>query len=163
MLDGPPKEIVPNSLAVETCNKTGIGCNREPFQVQGVGLNARVLLVGLIVYNVGLDSHVTRYAMHSAYLNIMAEIGMTSQSIRTQFSETEKVIEELHCAGIVSGGHSTFGGHRYASLRNSDSHKPIMKVNINAISVLHCPDLEGLLKERLVEHFKKVKENNGGK
>lgn len=158
MLQRPAKEIVSISLIMDSCNRTGVGVNQEPEQVSAVCTFCRVLLVALIIYDVGLDKAVTRYDMHNAYINFMWELGMTGQAEVTQIRETERLIEELHSHGIVSGGHSTFGGRRYASLYNTDPRKAIMRVTIYPSSVLKCPNLEKLLKKRLELHLQQAED-----
>ena len=76
------------------------------------------------------------------------------------FSRTERIIEELQSASIISDGHSTFGGLRYASLLNSDPHRAIMRVVITPISVLRTPDLKTILAKRLKKHFEDIKAKN---
>lgn len=161
MLAGPPREIVSNTLAMHTCETIGFGTNREPELVTAVSRNARVLLTALIIYNVGIDRQVTRFEMHTAYINFMTEIGMSLLAEDMDSSKTERIIEELHSACIVSGGHSTFGGLRFATLYNTDPHKAIMRVVITPVNVLRCPDLETILAKRLRAHFEAIKAKNG--
>lgn len=156
MLAGPAKALVSVESVIAMCRKRFIGCNRDPLKVEGVSLNARVLLVGLIIYNVGIAEQVSKHDIHRTYLNFMEDIGMKSQSMRTNYENTEKVIQELHCAGIVSAGKSRFGGNRIPSLISIDSHTPIMKVSIAPVDVLDCCDLEILLKDCLAKHLKEM-------
>ena len=160
MLAGPLREIVSMEFALDTCTAIEFGTNNEHIKVAAVDRNARILLVGLIIFNVGFNEVVSQHAMHIAHLNFLTVIGMEYAAEEMDFSRTYRIIEALHSAGIISNGHSSSNGKRYVSLHNTDPRKPIMSVIINPRSVLSCPSLETILAKRLATYLEDQKAKN---